>query len=420
MFSDYLHFPRSQKHITLRLQDVMLLDRMMAIQYDDFVANAPPYWLSDGWLQQHIPISVACRYGQNQPIASTDPHALRVEARNWHYERDYAHIRYLSVAVATHISYVLFLLSFISVLIPFALSCEIVRGWVQVPVQDILSVHDIVYNSPDSDVRQPVDLVNLPLREPGTQKEINIYDQDGRRIPRLIGRNRADSPKCGLLVNLETIPQLFSSYVAHDEHLDFDADILDQDVEGPQINVYPQAFLRKYGHLQSPSVLPHFKHFIKKVQANITLRRRGHRLDEEDDADDEDEAVNGPNEGRPIPPALLTSGCQFYNEISHRIRPNAGLHEVQQGRITSALAGAYAQGTGKHVHSCIMRHCGLSLPHQRYNNSIKSDSVPRDLRLENIYILQLDSIDPGKRNGTCVMLYVLVILTFSNWYQSVS
>ncbi|KAG1794037.1 hypothetical protein EV424DRAFT_1548112 [Suillus variegatus] len=79
----------SQCTINLRLQDVLLLNRLMRIQYDDFVANAPPSWLKDGWLQQHIPISVACHYCQNQPIASTDRHALRVEARNWNLERDY-------------------------------------------------------------------------------------------------------------------------------------------------------------------------------------------------------------------------------------------------------------------------------------------------------------------------------------------
>ncbi|KAG0697442.1 hypothetical protein DFH29DRAFT_1003759 [Suillus ampliporus] len=381
-----------QRTITLRLQDVLLLNRMMDIQYDDFVANAPASWVKDGWLQQHIPVSVACRYGQNQPIASTDRQALRVEARNWNLERDYTHIRYLSMAVATHIS------------------CEVVRRWVEVPVDDILSVHNVVYSSPDPDVRHPVDLLSLPLREPGTQKEINVYDEEGRRIPRFNGRSRANGPKCGILVNLETIPQLFSSYVAHDEHLDLDADIVDfDDGQSAKINVYPQAFLRKYGHLQSDSILPHFKTFIKKVQANITRgRRRPNRMNDDDDDDDDGDAMA--DDGRPIPPAIIASGCQFYNEISHRIRPNSGLHDVQQGRITSALSGAYAQGTGKHVHSAAMHYCRLSLPHERYDNSISLDNVPRDLRLENIYILQLESMDPAKRNGASIYLDIIVPL----------
>ncbi|KAG1765968.1 hypothetical protein EV702DRAFT_1283003 [Suillus placidus] len=382
-----------QRVIVLRLQDVLLLDRIIQIQYDDFVANAPDSWLRDGWLQQHIPISVACRYGQNQPIASNDRHALRVEARNWSHERDYTDIRYLSMAIATHIS------------------CMVVSDWVEIPVDDILSIHEVVYNSPDSDVRRPVDLHSLPLREPETEKEINVYDEEGRRIPRFHGRSRVDGPKCGLLVDLETIPQLFSSDVAHDEHLDLDVDILDFDEEhGAKIKVYPQAFLRKFGHLQSNTILPHFKTFIKKVQANITRGRRGpNGMDDGDDNDDVDNDV-GINNRNLIPPAIIATGCQFYNEVSHRVRPNAGLHEVQQGRITSALSGAYARGTGTRVHTAIMYDCRLHLPHHRYNNSIKADNVPRDLRLENIYILQLDSMDPAKRNGMSIYLDVIVPL----------
>ncbi|KAG0697258.1 hypothetical protein DFH29DRAFT_1022910 [Suillus ampliporus] len=190
----------SQRRIVLRLQDVLELNRLIISEWDDFVANAPPAWTSDGWLQQHIPLSVACRYGQNQPIASTDQHALHVEARNWHHERDYSRIRYLSMAVATHIS------------------CERVRSWVPIPVADILSVHEVVYDSPDVDVRQSVDLLSHPARD-ANQREVNVYDEEGRRIPRFLGQNRPDTQKCGLLINLETIPQLFSSYVAHDEHL---------------------------------------------------------------------------------------------------------------------------------------------------------------------------------------------------------
>ncbi|KIK32147.1 hypothetical protein CY34DRAFT_760389, partial [Suillus luteus UH-Slu-Lm8-n1] len=291
----------AQKTITLRLQDVLQLNSMMIEQYDDFVANAPPYWLKDGWLQQHIPISVACRYGQNQAIASTDQHALRVEARNWNIERNYTNIRYLSMAVATHIS------------------CEIVRGWVQVPVNDILSVHDVIYNSPDADVRQPVDILTLPLHEPGTQRELNVYDEEGRRIPRFVGRTRTNGPKCGLLINLETIPQLFSSYVAHDEHLNLDADILDVDEgDGPSINVYPQAFLRKHGHLQSSSILPHFKTFVKKVQSKITRRQRRNLLDEdEDDADDEAEDRDEDHSDLIYVPCTIPPQCASMRQCVH-------------------------------------------------------------------------------------------------------
>ncbi|KAG1748544.1 hypothetical protein EDB19DRAFT_2022736 [Suillus lakei] len=57
-----------------------------------------------------------------------------------------------------------------------------------------------------------------------------------------------------------------------------------------------------------------------------------------------------------------------------------------------------------------MHNCRLSLPHQHYNNSIKADNMPCDLHLENIYILQLESMDPAKRNGMSIYLDVIVPL----------
>ncbi|KAG2034360.1 hypothetical protein BDR03DRAFT_1013553 [Suillus americanus] len=64
-----------------------------------------------------------------------------------------------------------------------------------------------------------------------------------------------------------------------------------------------------------------------------------------DGDEDDDDIINVvPDNGKLIPPAIITTGCQFYNEISHRVRPNAGLHDIQQGYITSALSGSYTQG----------------------------------------------------------------------------
>jgi hypothetical protein len=88
----------------LRLQDVKKLHGHILSEWDGWVRDAPDDWTADGWLQQHIPLSIACRFGQNQPIASSDQDALRVEARNWKEERNYTHIRYMSMAVATDIS----------------------------------------------------------------------------------------------------------------------------------------------------------------------------------------------------------------------------------------------------------------------------------------------------------------------------
>jgi hypothetical protein len=218
-----------------------------------------------------------------------------------------------------------------------------------------------------------------------------------------------DPNPCGLLVDLETIPQLFSSCMPNEDHsLDVDADLPDH--QPLRINVYPQAFLRKFGHIQANSILPHFHKFVTQVQRCIT-RGQPENVDSDGDEDgDEDHNEyadddrvphrrNVDHNGELIPPAIIASACQFYNELSHRIRPSAALHEVQQGKITAALAGAYACGKQKKIYDNRVKECTAALPHERYNDKIAINDVPRDLRLENIYIVQLDSLKPEKRNG---------------------
>ncbi|KAG1863248.1 hypothetical protein DFJ58DRAFT_912417 [Suillus subalutaceus] len=235
--------------------------------------------------------------------------------------------------------------------------------------------------------RQLVNLDDLPLRDPQTQRENNIY-------------------------NLETITELFSTFIPDDDDMALDPDIiLDDDVRTPTVNVYPQAFLRKYGHIQCNTILPHFSPFMSKIRNSVSRLSRNQNDDPfngqpaEDDADEFDHLPNGP-----LPTVLFASGSQFYNEISHRIRPSADLHDVQQGRITSALSGAYSRGHGQTTHRIVMRECSLNLPHQRYDNKIKVNDVPRALRLENVYIFQLDSLKRHKRNGA-----EMVVPLASSW-----
>ncbi|KAG2045993.1 hypothetical protein BDR06DRAFT_1015119 [Suillus hirtellus] len=366
--------------LTLRLDDLKSLHQIIVSEWDAWVEEAPPSWKVDGWLQSHVPLSVACRYGQNQPIASSNPDARGVEERNWQVEREYSNIRYLSMAIATD------------------LTCKPVRSWQEVSNDEIMESHNIIYDSPDPTFRQPVNLDDLPARDPQTQKENNIYDEEGRRIPRFHGICSNTTKPCGVLINLETITELFSTFIPDDDNMALDPDInFDEDIRTPMVNVYPQAFLRKYGHVQCNSILPHFAPFMSKIRNAVSRSSAGPNQDPFDDDDDDDDEFN--HLFGPPPTVLFASGSQFYNEISHRIRPSADLHDVQQGRITSALSGAYSRGHGQTTHRIVMRECRLNLPHQRYDNKIKINDVPRALRLENIYIFQLDSLKRHKRNG---------------------
>ncbi|KAG2028654.1 hypothetical protein BDR03DRAFT_1019517 [Suillus americanus] len=221
----------------------------------------------------------------------------------------------------------------------------------------------------------------------------------------------AGTKSCGILVNLETVPELFSSFIPDHEDMVMDADVYeDEDFRTPLVNVYPQAFLRKTGHIQCNAVLPQFGPFLTLIRKSITRPVRG--VDSDDEIDDEDEDLFNPDDGH-VPPAVLSIGCQFYNELSHRTRPSSALHEVQQGRITSALSGAYVTkrpGPAALRHQNIIRECEASLPHQRFNGKIEHEDVPRALRLENVYIIQLDSLLARQRTGSRIYQDIIIPL----------
>ncbi|KAG1849284.1 hypothetical protein DFJ58DRAFT_729576 [Suillus subalutaceus] len=181
---------------------------------------------------------------------------------------------------------------------------------------------------------------------------------------------------CGVLVNLEIITELFSAMITNDD-MALNPDIImdDDNLHIPRVNVYPQAFLRKYGHIQCNAVLPHFAPFMSKICKAISQDTIGRDEFDDHTLDDDLDYLN--NFQKLMSTVLLASGCQFYNEISHCIRLSAALHNVQKGHITSALLGAYATTRNTQTtHMMVLRECSLLLPHQCYNNKIDVNDVP--------------------------------------------
>lgn len=113
----------------------------------------------------------------------------------------------------------------------------------------------------------------------------------------------AGTKSCGILVNLETVLELFSSFIPDHDNMVMDTDIYeDEDFQTPLVNVYPQAFWRKMGHIQCNMVLPQFGLFLTLIQKSIT--QSVHGVDTDDEIDDEDKDLFNPNEGH-VPPAVL-------------------------------------------------------------------------------------------------------------------
>lgn len=94
-------FTRETPTIILTLDNFRQLNKNIISIYDGFVQDAPFDWTKDGFYKNHVPTSITSRFGQDQRICQEG--TMEAEAQKWDEERDYAHIRYISFALATDI-----------------------------------------------------------------------------------------------------------------------------------------------------------------------------------------------------------------------------------------------------------------------------------------------------------------------------
>ena len=105
----------------LNLQTMKRLDRMIVRSYADWIADAPQEYQDEELFTNGVPVAITSRFGQNQELARTlDLH--QEEQDNWARDRDYTRIRYLTIALASHIRYAPFVVSILRSL-PFTLIC---------------------------------------------------------------------------------------------------------------------------------------------------------------------------------------------------------------------------------------------------------------------------------------------------------
>lgn len=86
------------------MEDVRLLDVTFRDSYDDWVARAPHGWFLDQFFYDSSPMVITCKYGQDQPICIPGQEAA--ERDRWECERDYAQMRYVTVSIASHVTWV--------------------------------------------------------------------------------------------------------------------------------------------------------------------------------------------------------------------------------------------------------------------------------------------------------------------------
>lgn len=150
---------------------------------------------------------------------------------------------------------------------------------------------------------------------------------------------------------------------------------------------YPQAGLVTAGHLQAKSLLPEFYPLLESINVGI-LNASGEGLDEEQLVEDPRWPVYG-------------ISCQIYNAAMHQIR-GAGSqhHEVVRGMVSGALGGQCTpRAAGSDRARKLRRSCLLERPHMAHEAKASNPDICKDLRLENVYWVDLDQLASRNRSG---------------------
>jgi hypothetical protein len=263
--------------------------------------------------------------------------------------------------------------------------------------EQITEANPVLYDKPEDDLsRQIIELETLPLLDEDGF-EINVFNPQGLRVPR---RSPVRYFTCGALLDLQRVHELYQSQ--EDTH-----GIVRN---GTPYTIYPLAFTRTMGNVQSKKLMPRFEERLALID-----NRMRPPIEEgvgDDNGDDNADFRRGPS-------VLRGTGSQIYNSLSHRVRNEAKFHAVQLGLVTSVFSGTTAKTrAGKRVWKKRLQMCKVSLPHQRFEQKVTGDGQPQTLRFENTYTLDVSRLVEGHQNGryvsfNCKDLYLLKSLPLS-------
>lgn len=223
-----------------------------------------------------------------------------------------------------------------------------------------------------------------------------IYDSDGERVARTIPEPDPNEPQCGVLVDLQNIHSLFnpdSQLHALDDD-DDDDDAVPEESQYIHVNAYPLAFLKSIGNLQATGVPHCFGPTIATINQQICLDPA---LPDSQDSDDDSDRMSILEEHRPVhrggSSPLKPVASQFYNYIAHRTAAKAGRHYSQQGTVTAAVAGAFAEvRKDKNKASELQEYCKQGLPFDRFHNAISLEDCPSCCRMELVYSVDVQAL----------------------------
>ena len=258
-----------------------------------------------------------------------------------------------------------------------------------------------VFDRKEASLRKRVDLRNFPLLDEDGQ-EVPIYDVKGHRIKRRAAFIDCSESPCGVLMDLQNIQALFNSdeYFPNDDN-----DLIDSNSpethQAHHVNVdaYPLGFLRVAGNIQASGVPQCFHPIIREVNESVRRQPSPTYSEVYEDTLTEEHMQHALPSARVVKPIT----CQFYNHITHRITTRAGRLDSQQGTVTAALSGAFAQ-THKDQTTAKAKqdYCAHSLPSDRFHDRIHLPECPSSCRAELVYSVDVRSM--RDKSATYVVL----------------
>jgi hypothetical protein len=252
-----------------------------------------------------------------------------------------------------------------------------------------------MYTSTDPQTRQYLtleDLANTDMLDDEGQ-EIPLYCEKGYHIPRRIPRYSKHTPAHGMLLNLTTVKELFEPNEYDNDGLEWD------EVDDPITTyVYPQAGLKTAGHFQANGIMRPFKPFLAEVNESLQDVQR---------EDDDTTLVDG---FKHIVKGIASQG---YNGVMHSTRGHSAQHhDAQLGIVTAALAGHWASGnTNTRVATEFQEKCSHQFPHQAFEEKLKNKNIVRDLRLENVFYVDVKQMSDNDQNGRYINPCIVSMIT---------
>jgi hypothetical protein len=236
-------------------------------------------------------------------------------------------------------------------------------------------------------------------------QEIPLYDDDGVQIPRRVVVEDVNKPPCGVLVDLKRIQGLFnpdtSATIPDDSEI-----VSNHCYEDPTVRVeaYPLAFLKTAGNIKASGV-PHCLYpLLTKINNSVRIDPADQVHDAEEDEDGGRNGQGRAAEGYSYAPhmeptyrAVKPVSSQFYNYMTHRVASRAGRHDSQQGSVTTAISGGYANNASDQKKAEEKQtYCNNGLPSERFHSRINTvRHCPRACRAELVYSVDVRALqDP--------------------------